>query len=69
MGQPPRSDVRQIEFERGDLEQHQLKWIVLEHPDQTVLLEDDDYILDSYFNPQYDVWEVLIRLDPSTSEE
>lgn len=58
-----------VELERGNEEQPQLKWVVMETPGQSFLLGEDDYILDSYFNPQYDIWEVLIRLESPDEEE
>lgn len=59
---------RLVELERGEQAQPQLKWVVVENPDQTFLLEEDDYILDSHFNPEYDIWEVLIRLESDDDE-
>jgi len=59
---------RLVELERGEQAQPQLTWVVVENPDQAFLLEEDDYILDSHFNPQYDIWEVLIRLEPEDDE-
>ncbi|MFC4407997.1 hypothetical protein [Haloarchaeobius iranensis] len=61
--------ARPIELDRGDEGQHQLRWVVVEHPDQSFLLHEDDYILDSHFNPEFDIWEVLIRLEPGIEEE
>lgn len=61
--------TRPIGIERTEQDQPELRWIALEDPDQSFLLHEDDYILDSQFNPEYDIWEVLIRLEPETSEE
>lgn len=58
-----------VEFERKEQEQPHLKWVVVENPDQSFLLEEDDYLLDSYFNPEYDVWELLIRLEPAEEDD
>lgn len=69
MQAPPQHEEQVVQFERADHEQPQLKWIVVEDPSHSFLLKEDDYILDSYFNPQYDVWEVLVRLDNSEEEE
>lgn len=68
-GQPQQYRTRPIEVERSPRGQPELRWIALEDPDQSFLLQEDDYILDSHFNPQFDVWEVLIRLEPDESEE
>lgn len=62
-------EARPIEFERGDSEHPLLKWVVVEDPEQSFLLEEDDHILDSHFNPEYDIWEVLIRLQAPEDEE
>lgn len=69
MGGSQQQEDQPIEFERKEQEQPHLKWAVVESPDQAFLLEEDDYILDSYFNPQYDVWEVLIRLEPAEEDD
>jgi hypothetical protein len=66
---PQEYGLQQIELERGKEEQTQLRWLVIENPDQSIVLNEDDYILDSYFNPQFDIWEVLIRLEPEEEEE
>lgn len=67
-GQPQKYRTRPIELERSDIEQPELRWIALEDPEQSFLLMDDDYILDSHFNSQFDIWEVLIRLEPDEQE-
>ena len=66
---PQEYGLQRIELERGKEEQTQLRWLVIENPDQSIVLNEDDYILDSYFNPQFDIWEVLIRLEPEEKEE
>lgn len=69
VGQSQQYPPRLIELERSPEGQPELRWIALEDPDESVLLNEDDYILDSHFNPQFDVWEVLIRLEPASPEE
>ena len=66
---PQEYGLQRIELERGKEEQTQLRWLVIENPDQSIVLNEDDYILDSYCNPQFDIWEVLIRLEPEEEEE
>ncbi|MFW5911816.1 MAG: hypothetical protein ACOCQV_03660 [Halolamina sp.] len=67
--QPREYRTRPIELDRATQTQPELRWIALEDPEQSFLLEEDDYILDSHFNPQFDIWEVLIRLEPGTESE
>lgn len=68
-GQPQERRTRPMEIQRSEQEQPELSWIALEDPDQSFLLHEDDYILDSHFNPEFDIWEVLIRLEPAESDE
>lgn len=68
-GQSQQYRTRLVELERSPQGQPELRWIALEDPEQSFLLKENDYILDSHFNPQFDVWEVLIRLEPDSSEE
>jgi|GEM_PF-4669286 len=60
---------RSIELDRSTDGQPQLQWVVVENPDQAVVLTSEDYILDSYFNPEYDIWEVLVRLEPADAAD
>jgi len=69
MGGSQQSKEEPVEFERSDQKQPQLRWVVVESPDQSFLLKEDDYVLDSHFNAQYDSWEVLIRLESDEEED
>ncbi len=66
---PHRQRDEPIELERGDRTQPLLRWLVVEDPEQSFQLHEDDYVLDSQFNPEFDVWEVLIRIEPDTNDE
>jgi len=68
-GQPQQYRTRPMEIDRSAQEQPELRWIALEDPEQSFLLQEDDYILDSQFNREFDIWEVLIRLEPEESAE
>jgi hypothetical protein len=61
--------IRPIELERSPGSQPELRWISVKDPNESFLLEENDYVLDSHFNPQFDVWEVLIRLGMNSPEE
>lgn len=44
-------------------------WLEISHPQQPIPIGEDDRVLDSYFNEQYDVWEVLLIAFPEEKEE
>lgn len=46
-----------------------LTWLEISHPQQPVPIGENDEILDSRFNEEYDVWEVLLVARPDGSEE
>lgn len=41
-----------------------LRWVSIQHPQQPIPIGDDDYVLDSFFNVQYNTWEVLVLVEP-----
>lgn len=41
-----------------------LRWASIGDPSEQIALGDDDYVLDSYFNPQFGRWEVLVIVQP-----
>lgn len=57
-----------VEPFRDDLDSPCLEWITVAHPDDVYLLQQDDHVLDSYYNPEYDTWEALVLLNPETEE-
>lgn len=69
MGGNQRQEPEPVEFERKNQEQPHMKWAVVESPEQSFKLEEDDHILDSYFNPEYNAWEVLILLEPAEEDD
>lgn len=58
-----------IEPVREELDTPCLEWITIEHPDDVYVLREDDYVLDSYFNPEFDAWEALVLLKPQREED
>ena len=46
-----------------------LTWLEVSHPQQPVPIGENDRVLDSRFNEEYDVWEVLLVALPDESEE
>lgn len=46
-----------------------LRWVSISHPQQGVPLGEDDYVLESVFNPQYNTWEVLVLVQPTGEED
>lgn len=46
-----------------------LRWVSISGPQQTVPLTEGDYVLDSVFNPRQGVWEVLVLVKPTESDE
>lgn len=45
-----------------------LTWLEISHPQQPVPIGENDRVLDSRFNEEYDVWEVLLVALPDESE-
>lgn len=62
-------DYVSTEALREELDAPCLEWITIEHPDEMYMLGEDDYVLDTHFNAEYDTWEALVLLRPETGEE
>ena len=45
-----------------------LTWLEISHPQQPIPIGEDDRVLDSTFNEQQDVWEVLLVALPEEEE-
>lgn len=65
---PRQRDRRELDPERS-ADDHLLRWIAVESPDESFRLDEEDYVLDSYFNPELDGWEVLVKLEPETGDD
>lgn len=46
-----------------------LTWLEVSHPQQPIPLGQNDRVIDSRFNEQQDVWEVLLVALPEEEEE
>jgi len=44
-------------------------WLEVSHPQQPIPIGENDRVLDSHFNEQYDVWEVLLVALPGEEED
>lgn len=60
---------RAMPMEEGGVSTPTLRWVSLSDPQQAVALDTEDYVLDSFFNAQYGVWEVLVLVQPTEGEE
>jgi hypothetical protein len=45
-----------------------LRWVSIQHPQEPAAIGEDDYVLDSFFNPQYNTWEVLVLVEPDEEQ-
>ena len=52
-----------------DVQSPTLRWVSLQHPQQPIPIGDSDYVLDSFFNVQFNTWEVLVLIEPAEDEE
>ncbi|WP_458187334.1 hypothetical protein [Haladaptatus sp. NG-WS-4] len=46
-----------------------LTWLEISRPQQPIPIGENDRVLDSYFNEQQDVWEVLLIALPDEDED
>lgn len=53
-----------IEPHREGMDPPCIEWITMEHPDEVVVLGEEDDVLDSYFDPEFDAREALVLLEP-----
>jgi len=52
-----------------DITEPTVTWLELSHPQQPIPIGEKDRVLDSHFNEQYDVWEVLLVALPEEADE
>ena len=52
-----------------DITEPTVTWLEVSHPQQPIPIGENDRVLDSYFNEQHDVWEVLLVALPDEEEE
>ena len=61
-GQP--NDIAEM-----DITEPTVTWLEVSHPQQPIPIGENDRVLNSHFNEQYDVWEVLLVALPDEDEE
>ncbi len=52
-----------------DITEPTVTWLEVSHPQQPIPIGENDRVLDSHFNEQYDVWEVLLVALPGEDDE
>ncbi len=52
-----------------DITEPTVTWLEVSHPQQPIPIGEKDRVLDSQFNEEYDVWEVLLVALPEDDEE
>ena len=52
-----------------DITEPTVTWLEVSHPQQPIPIGEKDRVLDSHFNEQYDVWEVLLVALPDEEDE
>jgi len=52
-----------------DITEPTVTWLEVSHPQQPIPIGENDRVLNSHFNEQYDVWEVLLVALPEDDEE
>lgn len=58
-----------VEPARDELDSPCLEWVTIENPNDAYVLREDDYVLDSHLNPEFDSWETLVLLKPEREED
>ncbi|WP_435153495.1 hypothetical protein [Haladaptatus sp. DFWS20] len=58
------ADIAEIE-----ITEPMLTWLEVSHPQQPIPIGENDRVLDSKFNEQHDVWEVLLVALPEEEDE
>lgn len=66
---PPETEHQSVAPAEMDVSTPTLRWVSLADPQDTVDLGEQDYVLDSVFNMQYGIWEVLVLVQPTETEE
>ncbi|WP_137283200.1 hypothetical protein [Halorussus salinisoli] len=51
-----------------DITEPTVTWLEVSHPQQPIPIGENDRVLDSEFNHQHDVWEVLLVALPEDEE-
>ena len=68
-GAPTESGQRPDDIAEMDITEPTVTWLEVSHPQQPIPIGENDRVLDSQFNEQYDVWEVLLVALPDEEED
>lgn len=69
MGEPGPETQAVEDIAEMEITEPTLTWLEISHPQQPIPIGDDDRVLDSRFNEQHDVWEVLLVAMPDEEED
>ena len=69
MGGEPAQASQPDDIAEMDITEPTVTWLEVSHPQQPIPIGEKDRVLDSHFNEQYDVWEVLLVALPDEEEE
>lgn len=69
MGEQAETARRPDDIAEMDITEPTVTWLEVSHPQQPIPIGENDRVLDSHFNEQYDVWEVLLVALPEEGED
>ena len=69
MGEQVETAQRADDIAEMDITEPTVTWLEVSHPQQPIPIGENDRVLDSHFNEQYDVWEVLLVALPEDEED
>jgi hypothetical protein len=69
MGKQVETAQRADDIAEMDITEPTVTWLEVSHPQQPIPIGENDRVLDSHFNEQYDVWEVLLVALPEEADE
>ncbi|MFC4449719.1 hypothetical protein [Halorussus aquaticus] len=68
-GEPTDAAQQPDDIAEMDITEPTVTWLEVSHPQQPIPIGEKDRVLDSHFNEQYDVWEVLLVALPGEEDE
>lgn len=69
VGEPAETAQQREDIAEMDITEPTVTWLEVSHPQQPIPIGENDRVLDSHFNQQYDVWEVLLVALPDEEKE
>ncbi|USZ68669.1 hypothetical protein NGM10_02755 [Halorussus salilacus] len=63
------ADAAPDDIAEMDITEPTVTWLEVSHPQQPIPIGERDRVLDSHFNEQYDVWEVLLVALPDEDDD